>query len=120
MCGPIGAAPTVAKGFDAQIAVLSHPSVITTGYTPVFHLHTAQVACTFMELSKKMDPKTGQVKEENPQFLKTGDVAIVKIMPTRPLVIEKVKEIPQLGRFAIRDMGTTVAAGMCLNVEKKE
>ena len=120
VCGPIGAAPTVAKGFDAQIAVLSHPSVITTGYTPVFHLHTAQVACTFMELSKKMDPKTGQVKEENPQFLKTGDVAIVKIMPTRPLVIEKVKEIPQLGRFAIRDMGTTVAAGMCLNVEKKE
>ncbi len=120
VCGPMGNAPTVAKSFDAQIAVLSHPSVITTGYTPVFHLHTAQVACTFMELTKKMDPKTGQVKEENPQFLKTGDVAIVKIQPTRPLVIEKAKEIPQLGRFAIRDMGTTVAAGMCLDIEKKE
>ncbi|MCK5772254.1 MAG: translation elongation factor EF-1 subunit alpha [Thermoplasmata archaeon] len=120
VCGPIGGAPTVAKSFDAHIAVLSHPSVITTGYTPVFHLHTAQVACTFMELTKKMDPRTGQVKEENPQFLKTGDVAVVKIQPTRPLVIEKAKEIPQLGRFAIRDMGTTVAAGMCLDIEKKE
>ncbi len=120
VCGPIGGAHTVAKSFDAQIAVLSHPSVITTGYTPVFHLHTAQVACTFMELTKKMDPKTGQVKEENPQFLKTGDVAVVKIQPTRPLVIEKAKDIPQLGRFAIRDMGTTVAAGMCLDIEKKE
>jgi len=116
VCGHSHHVPTIAKEFLAQIAVLSHPSVITTGYTPVFHLHTAQVACTFMELQKKMDPKTGQVKEENPQFLRTGDVAIVKIMPTRPLVIEKVKEIPQLGRFAIRDMGTTVAAGMCLDI----
>jgi elongation factor 1-alpha len=120
VCGESGNSPTVAKAFTAQIAVLQHPSVIALGYTPVFHLHTAQVACTFEELQKKLDPKTGQVKEENPDFLRTGDIAIVKIRPTRPLVIEKVKEIPQLGRFAIRDMGTTVAAGMCLDIEKKE
>ncbi|MDG6224314.1 MAG: translation elongation factor EF-1 subunit alpha [Candidatus Thermoplasmatota archaeon] len=120
VCGHSSNKPTVAKSFLAQIAVLQHPSVITVGYTPVFHLHTAQVACTFEELQKKLDPKTGQVKEENPQFIRTGDIAIVKITPTRPLVIEKVKEIPQLGRFAIRDMGTTVAAGMCLDIEKKE
>lgn len=120
VCGHAANKPSVAKTFMAQIAVLQHPSVITIGYTPVFHLHTAQVACTFEELQKKLDPKTGQVKEENPQFIKTGDIAIVKIRPTRPLVIEKVKEIPQLGRFAIRDMGTTVAAGMCLDIEKKE
>lgn len=120
VCGHSSNKPTVAKSFLAQIAVLQHPSVITVGYTPVFHLHTAQVACTFEELQKKLDPKTGQVKEENPQFIRTGDIAIVKITPTRPLVIEKVKEFPQLGRFAIRDMGTTVAAGMCLDIEKKE
>lgn len=99
--------------------VLNHPSVITVGYTPVFHIHTAQIACTFLELQKKMDPSTGAVKEENPQFLKTGDAAIVKIQPTRPMVIEKAKEFPQLGRFAIRDMGQTVAAGVCLDVEKR-
>lgn len=120
VCGPTANRPSVAQTFTAQIAVLQHPSVIAVGYTPVFHLHTAQVACTFEEIQKKLDPKTGQVKEENPDFIKTGDIAIVKIRPTRPLVIEKVKEIPQLGRFAIRDMGTTVAAGMCLDIEKKE
>jgi elongation factor 1-alpha len=120
VCGPTSSVPTVAKAFTAQIAVLQHPSVIAVGYTPVFHLHTAQVACTFEEIQKKLDPKTGLVKEENPDFIRTGDIAIVKIRPTRPLVIEKVKEIPQLGRFAIRDMGTTVAAGMCLDIEKKE
>lgn len=111
-------APTVAKEFTAQIVVLQHPGVITIGYTPVFHCHTAQVACTFLELQKKLDPATGQVKEENPDFLKTGDAAFVKVKPTKPMVIENVKEIPHMGRFAIRDMGQTVAAGMCIDIEK--
>jgi elongation factor 1-alpha len=120
VAGPVDNPPTVAKSFTAQIMVLNHPSVLTVGYTPVFHCHTAQVACTFTELSKKLDPKTGTVKEENPQFLKTGDAAIVKITPTKPLVIETAKDFPQLGRFAVRDMGQTVAAGVVISVEKKE
>ena len=117
VAGPSNDPPTVAKSFIAQIMVLNHPSVITKGYTPVFHCYTAQVACRFEEIQKKLDPKTGQVKEENPDFIKTGDAAIVKIIPTRPMVIESSKKIPQLGRFAIRDMGQTVAAGVCLEVE---
>ncbi len=108
--------PTVVRDFTAQIVVLQHPTAITVGYTPVVHAHTAQVACQFVELQKKIDPRTGQVKEENPQFLKTGDAAVVKLQPTRPMVIEKVKDIPPLGRFAVRDMGMTVAAGMVLDV----
>jgi len=118
VAGPTNDPPTVAKSFTAQIMVLNHPSVITKGYTPVFHCYTAQVACRFEEILKKLDPKTGQVKEENPDFIKTGDAAIVKIIPTRPMVIESSKKIPQLGRFAIRDMGQTVAAGICLEVEE--
>ena len=105
--------PSVAK---EQIVVLQHPGVITVGYTPVFHCHTAQVACTFMELQKKLDPATGQTKEENPDFLKTGDAAFVVVKPTKPMVIEKIKDIPHMGRFAIRDMGQTVAAGMCIDL----
>ncbi len=108
--------PSVAKEFTAQIVVLQHPGVITVGYTPVFHCHTAQVACTFMELQKKLDPATGQTKEENPDFLKTGDAAFVVVKPTKPMVIEKIKDIPHMGRFAIRDMGQTVAAGMCIDL----
>jgi len=118
VAGPSNNPPTVAKSFTAQIMVLNHPSVITKGYTPVFHCYTSQVACRFEEIQKKLDPKTGTVKEENPDFIKTGDAAIVKIVPTRPMVIEPSKKIPQLGRFAIRDMGQTVAAGICLDVEE--
>ena len=120
VAGPIDSPPTVAKSFTAQIVVLNHPSVLTVGYTPVFHCHTAQVACKFEALLKKIDPKTGATLEENPQFLKTGDIAVVKVLPTRPMVIEKAKDFPQLGRFAVRDMGQTVAAGTVIDIEKKE
>jgi len=118
VAGPVDNPPTVAKSFIARIIVLNHPTAITKGYTPVFHCHTAQVACRFEELIKKFNPRTGEVIEENPQFLKTGDAALVKIVPTRPMVIEPVSEFPQLGRFAVRDMGQTVAAGVCVEVEK--
>jgi len=117
--GHVDNPPTVAEEFTAQIVVLQHPSVITVGYTPVFHAHTAQVACTFAEIQKKLNPATGEVLEENPDFIKAGDAAIVKLIPTKPMVIENVREIPQLGRFAIRDMGMTVAAGMCIDVKAK-
>jgi len=116
VAGHTNTPPSVAKEFTAQIVVLQHPGVITVGYTPVFHCHTAQVACTFMELQKKLDPATGQTKEEHPDFLKTGDAAFVVVKPTKPMVIEKIKDIPHMGRFAIRDMGQTVAAGMCIDL----
>ncbi len=120
VCGHPDIPPTVVRDFTAQIVVLQHPTAITIGYTPVIHAHTSQIACRFVELQKKLDPRTGQVKEENPQFVKTGDAAVVKLEPTRPMVIEKVKEIPPLGRFAIRDMGMTVAAGMVLDVTPRK
>jgi len=110
--------PTVAKEFTAQIIVLNHPTVMTKGYTPVFHCHTASVACTITEITAKIDPRTGAVIQQNPDFIKTGDAAKIKVVPTKPFVIEKNADFPELSRFAIRDMGQTVAAGVCLDVVK--
>jgi len=118
--GPVNNPPTVAQEFTAQIVVINHPTAIATGYTPVFHIHTAQVAATITEIAEKKDPKTGQTLQKNPEFIKNGDVAIVKVRPTKPVVVEKYSEFPQLGRFAIRDMGQTVAAGVVLDVVKRE
>jgi len=110
----------IVEEFEAQIAVINHPTVIAKGYTPVFHVHTAQVPCQFVEIKAKLDPATGQVAEENPDFLKNGDVAIVKIKPVLNLVLETAEENPNMARFAIRDAGVTVAAGVCKSlVEKK-
>jgi elongation factor 1-alpha len=119
VAGPVDNPPMVAEEFTAQMVVLQHPSAITVGYTPVLHVHTAQVACQFTELVKTVDPKTGGTLEEKPQFLKTGDVAVVKLKPMKLLCIESAKNFTQLGRFAIRDMGQTVAAGMVIDVVPK-
>jgi len=117
--GHTSSPPTVVKEFTAQIIVLNHPTVVTLGYTPVFHIHTAQVACQITEIQKKLDPRTGETLQEHPDTLKNGDAAIVKIKPMQPLVIEKRNEIPHMSRFAIRDAGTTVAAGFCIDYVKK-
>ncbi len=118
VCGPADDPPTVAETFQAQVVVMQHPSVITAGYTPVFHAHTAQVACTIESIDKKMDPSSGQVQEENPDFIQSGDAAVVTVRPQKPLSIEPSSEIPELGSFAIRDMGQTIAAGKVLSVDE--
>jgi len=85
----------------------------------VLHYHTGQVACRFVELIKKLDPRTGQTVEEKPAFLKTGDGALVRFEPLEPIAVEPYSEFPELGRFAIRDMGTTIAAGVIKEISKK-
>jgi elongation factor 1-alpha len=119
MIGNSDSPPSVAKEFEAQIIVIHHPTAMAPGYTPVLHAHTAQVAATLSEFVAKIDPKTGGITEEKPKFLKTGDAAIVKIKPVRPLAIETFKEFPEIGRFALRDMGTTIAAGIVKSISEK-
>ncbi|NIU38428.1 translation elongation factor EF-1 subunit alpha [Candidatus Bathyarchaeota archaeon] len=111
--------PTVAKEFVGQIIVIYHPTAVAAGYTPVLHYHTGQVACRFVELIKKLDPRTGQTVEEKPSFLKTGDGALVRLEPVHSIAVETYSAFPELGRFAVRDMGTTVAAGVVKEITKK-
>ena len=111
--------PCVAKEFRAQIIVINHPTAIAPGYTPVMHCHTAQVAATISAFESKINPATGAAEEENPKFLKVGDSAIVRIRPVRPTCIETFQEFPEMGRFALRDMGSTIAAGIVKEVTEK-
>jgi elongation factor 1-alpha len=117
--GPVDSPPTAARELEAQIIIIHHPTAMAPGYTPVLHAHTAQVAATLSEFVAKIDPKTGGAVEEKPKFLKTGDAAIVRIKPVRPLAIETFKEFPEIGRFALRDMGTTIAAGVVKSIVEK-
>ncbi|MDY6770081.1 MAG: elongation factor 1-alpha, partial [Candidatus Nanohaloarchaea archaeon] len=111
--------PTVVDEFEAQIIVLDHPNVVTEGYTPVFHVNTAQVACEFKDIKRTVDAESGETKEENPDYVQQGESAVVTLEPKQPLVIEENDDIPQMARFAIRDMDRTVGAGMCLSVSEK-
>ena len=119
VAGYTDTAPTFVRHdetFVGQIQLMDIPKAVSVGYTPVFHAHTAQVAVRFIDLLEKTSK--GQ-KEANPSFLKTGDAAMIRFHPTKPMAIEEMAVFPELSRFAIRDMGKTVAAGVCIKIEKK-
>jgi elongation factor 1-alpha len=120
VAGPTDKPATVAEEYTGQIMVIQHPTAITVGYTPVIHAHTAQVACRFDKILQKLDQRSGQVLEENPDFVKKGESMIATLVPLKPMCIETYKEFPQLGRFAVRDMGMTVAVGVVTKVKAKK
>nr|BAF63681.1 elongation factor 1 alpha [Echinococcus shiquicus] len=112
--------PREAAEFTAQVIVLNHPGEIGAGYTPVLDCHTAHIACKFAELKEKIDRRSGQVKETNPAKIKSGDAAIVRMVPSKPMCVEVFSEFPPLGRFAVRDMRSTVAVGVIKAVTFKD
>jgi elongation factor 1-alpha len=112
--------PTPAADFTAQVIVLNHPGQIMNGYSPVLDCHTAHIACKFAEIKEKCDRRTGKTTEENPKSIKSGDSAIVKLVPSKPMCVEAYTAFPPLGRFAVRDMRQTVAVGVIRSVTPKE
>merc|ERR1712141_458500 len=109
-----------AKTFNAQVIVLNHPGQICNGYSPVLDCHTAHIACKFHEIKEKVDRRAGKATETNPKSIKSGDAAIVELVPSKPMCVEAFSEFPPLGRFAVRDMRQTVAVGVIKSVEKKD
>jgi len=109
-----------ATSFNAQVIVLNHPGEIQKGYTPVLDCHTAHIACKFSEMLEKIDRRSGKKIEDNPAKIKSGDAAIVKMIPSKPMCVEPFQAYAPLGRFAVRDMRQTVAVGVIKSVEKSD
>lgn len=112
--------PKGCASFVAQVIILNHPGHIQAGYSPVVDCHTSHIACKFEELLEKIDRRTGKKTEDHPKFIKRGDAAMVKFVPSKPMVVESFKDYPPLGRFAVRDMRQTVAVGVIKEVEKTD
>uniref|UniRef100_F7BQJ6 Tr-type G domain-containing protein n=1 Tax=Equus caballus TaxID=9796 RepID=F7BQJ6_HORSE len=111
--------PIEAGSFVAQVIILNHPGQIHAGYTPVLDCHTAHISCKFAELREKIDRRSGKKLEKNPKALKSGDAAIVQMVPSKAMCVETFSEYPPLGHFAVRDMRQTVAVGVIKTVDKK-
>lgn len=96
-----------------QVIILNHPGQISAGYAPVLDCHTAHIACKFAELKEKIDRRSGKKLEDNPKFLKSGDAAIVDMIPGKPMCVESFSEYPPLGE------STALQQDFCLCVKLK-
>lgn len=50
--------------------------------------HTAHIACKFDEIESKIDRRTGKVLEAEPKAIKSGDAAMVRMVPQKPMCVE--------------------------------
>lgn len=90
--------PKAADNFTAQVIVMNHPGQIANGYSPVLDCHTAHIACKFKEIKEKIDRRSGKKVEDNPKFVKSGDAAIVQLVPSKPMCVESFTNYPPLGK----------------------
>jgi elongation factor 1-alpha len=112
--------PAETADFTAQVIILNHPGQIHNGYAPVLDCHTAHIACKFQEILTKVDRRTGKELEAAPKNVKSGDAAMIRLVPSKPMTVESFADYPPLGRFAVRDMRQTVAVGVIKEVTRKD
>uniref|UniRef100_G3SZ37 Tr-type G domain-containing protein n=1 Tax=Loxodonta africana TaxID=9785 RepID=G3SZ37_LOXAF len=106
--------PMEAAGCTAQVIIRNHPGQISTGCTPVLACHMAHTVGKFAKLKEKIDHLFSKKLEDGPKFLKSGNTAIVDMVPGKPMCVESFSDL-----FAVRDMRQTVAVGVIKAVNKR-
>jgi elongation factor 1-alpha len=104
--------------FQGQMIIISHPGSIRNGYSSLLRIHTATVMTKWKNIDAKLHRRTGELIEENPLFVRSGDVCLVTLEPSKPLVVEEYSIFPPLGRFVMRDCRRTVAVGVVKSFDK--
>ena len=110
LTSPKNPVKTVTK-FEAQIAIVELKSILSNGFSCVMHLHTAIEEVTFVELKHKLEKGTNRKSKKPPAFAKKGMKIIAVLECNEPVCAETYSDYPQLGRFTLRDQGTTIAIG---------
>jgi len=100
--------------FEAQLAILEllpHKSIFSAGYSAVMHIHTAVEECNIIVLLEQLDKRTGATIKKKPNFVANGHLVRCIIECAQPINLELFSDVPQLGRFTLRDEGRTIAVG---------
>ncbi|KAJ1474430.1 P-loop containing nucleoside triphosphate hydrolase protein [Baffinella frigidus] len=100
------------KRFLAKLNILEYRTILTTGFRCNLHIHAVNVEASFGKIHGVLDKKTGQPEAKVPRFVRPGQSAIIEIETDEAICVETFKSVPSLGRFVLRESGTTVAIGV--------
>jgi sulfate adenylyltransferase subunit 1 len=85
----------------------------TSGDTVTIRCATQEVTAK-IQLEKVYDPATPDALEQAPDQIMIGEVAIATVITERPLVVDYVSMVPELGRIVINYQGQPAGAGLIL------
>ncbi|XP_054473928.1 HBS1-like protein isoform X1 [Anoplopoma fimbria] len=103
--------------FRARILLFNIEVPITQGFPVLLHYQTVSEPATIRKLISVLHKSSGEVLKKKPKCLSKGMNAIVEIQTQRPVSLELYKDYKELGRFMLRYVGSTIAAGVVTEIK---
>ncbi|XP_029318767.1 HBS1-like protein isoform X1 [Cottoperca gobio] len=108
----------VCTRFRARILLFNIELPITQGFPVLLHYQTVSEPATIRKLISVLHKSSGEVLKKKPKCLSKGMNAIVEIQTQRPVSLELYKDYKELGRFMLRYVGSTIAAGVVTEIKE--
>ncbi|XP_042360035.1 LOW QUALITY PROTEIN: HBS1-like protein [Plectropomus leopardus] len=108
----------VCTRFRARILLFNIEVPITQGFPILLHYQTVSEPATIRKLISVLHKSSGEVLKKKPKCLSKGMNAIVEIQTHRPVSLELYKDYKELGRFMLRYVGSTIAAGVVTEIKE--
>ncbi|KAK5853053.1 hypothetical protein PBY51_006875 [Eleginops maclovinus] len=108
----------VCTRFRARILLFNIEVPITQGFPVLLHYQTVSEPATIRKLISVLHKSSGEVVKKKPKCLGKGMNAIVEIQTQRPVSLELYKDYKELGRFMLRYVGSTIAAGVVTEIKE--
>ncbi|XP_053743888.1 HBS1-like protein isoform X1 [Synchiropus splendidus] len=104
--------------FRARVLLFNIEVPITQGFPVLLHYQTVSEPATIRKLVSVLHKSSGEVLKKKPKCLGKGMNAIVEIQTQRPVSLELYKDYKELGRFMLRYVGSTIAAGVVTEIKE--
>lgn len=108
----------VCSRFRARILLFNIEVPVTQGFPVLLHYHTVSEPATIRKLVNVLHKSSGEVLKKKPKCLGKGMNATVEIQTHRPVALELYKDFKELGRFMLRYVGSTIAAGVVTEIRE--
>ena len=103
--------PEKVKHLVAQVILFSDTPLLESEEITLRY-GTSEKQCRVQKIMSEMGPVRFTISARYPKLLRGNSVGKIELSAREPLCLEKYSDVPQLGRFIIKDAKGAVAAGI--------